>query len=109
LHVYFGSRIQDSELYEDAGDGYGYTSKESNVCKFIITGNINHFKIIQAFTSNYSPSYHFYKIIIHGLPFLPDEYFLDGKPHKLSKRNFALGTVKFRVRRGFEEITLSAG
>jgi alpha-glucosidase len=108
LHIYFASRSQESELFEDDYDGYGYQNGKFNICKFAVHGNKNQFKIYQAFTSDYTPSYEFYKIVIHGLPFVPDEYMADGKLFKLSKKNYALGTVKFRVPRKFEEIILNA-
>jgi alpha-glucosidase len=108
LHIYFSSRSQESEFYEDAGDGYGYKNGEYNVCKFAVHGNKNQFKIYQAFTSDFTPTYQTYNIVIHGLPFVPQEYSVDGKFSKLGKRNFALGTVKFHVPRKFEEIILNA-
>jgi alpha-glucosidase len=49
-----------------------------------------------------------FRTVRHGLPFTPHEYLVDGKVIKLVKKNFALGTVKFRVPRKFEEIILNA-
>ena len=106
LHIYYSKHQNISYVFEDEGDGYGYKNKEYNILKFTVNGNKNQFNIFQTITGHFEPTYIWYKIVIHGLPFEIDEYYVDGKAHKLSKRNFALGTIKFRVHRDFQEIVL---
>ena len=106
LHVYYSKQQHDTYLFEDAGDGYGYKNKQYNIVKFSVKGNKNQINIIQKITGHYEQSYKWYKIIVHGMPFEATEYYVDGKVHKLSPRNFALGTIKFRVNRDFEKIML---
>ena len=106
LHIYYSKHQNISYVFEDEGDGYGYKIKEYNILKFIVNGNKNQFNIFQTITGHFEPTHKWYKIVLHGLPFETDEYYVDGKAHKLSSRNYALGTVKFRVHRNFQEIVL---
>lgn len=106
LHIYYSKPQNISYIFEDEGDGYGYKNKEYNIVKFTVNGNKNQFNIFQTITGHFEPTYKWYKIVLHGLPFEADTYFVDGKAHKLSQKNYALGTVKFRVHRDFQEIVL---
>ncbi len=106
LHVYFSRTAHNTYLYEDAGEGYAYKNKQYNIVKFTVKGSKNQLDIFQKISGHYEQSYKWYKIVIHGLPFEVKEFYVDGKVHKLSPRNFALGLVKFRVHRDFEKIML---
>jgi alpha-glucosidase len=106
LHIYFAKQQHNSYMFEDEGEGYGYKRRDYNIVKFIVNGSKNQFNIFQTITGHFEPTYKWYKIIIHGLPFEVNAYYIDGKTHKLSQKNFALGTIKFRVPRQFEEIVL---
>ena len=106
LHVYFSHDITESELYEDAGDNYGYKHGKYSVTKFMVNGSRNNLVFRQSISGDYSTSYSHYKIIFHGLPFNCSGYMIDGRFHKLSKKNFAVGVVKIRVDKNFDEIIL---
>jgi alpha-glucosidase len=106
LHVYYSKHQNISYVFEDEGDGYGYKNKEYNILKFTVNGSKNQFNIFQTITGHFESKHKWYKIVLHGLPFETEEYYVDGKAHKLSSRNYALGTVKFKVHRNFEEIVL---
>ncbi|HQU99964.1 MAG TPA: glycoside hydrolase family 31 protein, partial [Bacteroidia bacterium] len=106
LHVYFSKQQHTSYMFEDEGEGYGYKRRDYNIVKFIVNGSKNQFNIFQTITGHFEPGYKWYKIVIHGLPFEANAFYIDGKVHKLSPKNYALGTIKFRVSRHFEEIVL---
>lgn len=106
LYVYFKDGEQDSFVYEDAGDNLGYKSGTYTVIRFTVEGGKQNFKLRQTINKNFQPSYEKYKVVIYGLPFNCSEFIIDGRIHKLSQRNFALGTIKLTVERDFYEITI---
>ncbi|MBL0047779.1 MAG: glycoside hydrolase family 31 protein [Bacteroidetes bacterium] len=106
LHVYFSPELTESVLYEDAGDNYGYKHGKYSVTKFMINGSRNNLVFRQTISGDFSTTYSHYKIIFHGLPFHCSGFMIDGRFHKLSKKNFAVGVVKIRVDKNFDEIIL---
>ncbi len=73
LKVYYHYDHETSELYEDAGDGYGYTKEECCTKKFITFGDDLQFEIHQEISGKYMSSYNTYCVIVYGLPYLPKE------------------------------------
>jgi len=106
LHIYFTKTVQSSYIYEDAGDYYGYRNGQFNVKKFVVTHKRNIFKIFQTISGNFEPSYKHYKIVLHGVPDHISEYEVDGRLHKITKRNSLLGVIKFKTTATFKEIAL---
>lgn len=105
LHVYY-TRLTEvpSELYEDSGDNYGYKIGYQNLHRFTTTGKNKDFILTHQVDEGYEMSYSHFKIILHGMPDHIKEYVIDGKIHKLTERNFAVGTVKLRVEKNFRRI-----
>lgn len=106
LHVYYGKNITHSILYEDAGDHYGYRRDQCNTIRFKLSADGSRIRVRKKFIGQFDSSYRQFRIIFHGVPFKATEYLLNGKTIRLNSRNFAIGTVKIRVDRAFEEIIL---
>lgn len=107
LHVYYCDHmIQRSVLYEDAGDNYGYRNGQFNTIHFKVVGEKKHIRLKKKYIGKYDSAYLKYRVIFHGIPFHASEYLINGKPYKLSVRNFAVGTVKLEVDRAFEDIII---
>jgi alpha-glucosidase len=106
LHVYFNKEKEViSYLYEDAGDNYGYRMGLYNLHKFYVKGNSKNLILSHilegAFESNKT-----FKVVVHGLPFTCTEFVVDGKSHKVTEKNLAVGTVKFKIDRDFKRVIL---
>ncbi|MGB4960418.1 MAG: glycoside hydrolase family 31 protein [Saprospiraceae bacterium] len=71
LHVYHGGENVNSYLYEDAGDGYGYEKGIYNRKRFKTNTTLDGFKVSLKTNGHYEPEYSTYKLIIHGLPYIP--------------------------------------
>lgn len=106
LNVYYSEESVSSVLYEDAGDHYGYKNNQYNIIRFKQVSNKQQFLLKKKYFGRYDASYKKHRVMVHGLPFEPKEYVLDGKVYKLNARNYAVGVVKVVVDRGFEELIL---
>jgi alpha-glucosidase len=93
-------------LYEDAGDHYGYKDGQSNTIRFKQVSDGLQFRLKKKFFGQYHANYKKHRVLVHGLPFLPTEYVVDGKIFRLNARNFAVGVVKVVVERKFEELII---
>ena len=107
LHVYFSKESNIiSYLYEDAGDNYGYKIGYKNINKFYTTGKQRDFILAHQIEEGFETTYGSYKVVFHGIPFEAKEYVIDGKIHKLTERNFAVGTIKIKADKRFKRIIL---
>ena len=71
LHVYWGSEETISTLYEDAGDGYDYEKGIYNLKVFRTTSAEGRFSLTLKASGHYETDYQSYRIVVHGLPFVP--------------------------------------
>ncbi len=105
LMTYYSSNRNSSFLYEDAGEGYEYRDGKQAVKKFTVFGNKNEMRILQEITGAFEPAYQEYKLLVHGLPFRPREYEVDGitikLPGKFKDRNLVM-----TVPAGFRKIKI---
>jgi alpha-glucosidase len=106
LHVYYSDQVTSSMLYEDAGDHYGYKNGQYNNIRFKQTSTKTQFELKKRFFGNYDAAYKKHHIYIHGLPFKPKEYILDGKAVKLSAANASAGVFKIIAERKFESLII---
>jgi alpha-glucosidase len=106
LHIYFTKTVQTSHFYEDAGDYYGYRNGQFCIKKFVVTHRRGIFKIFQTISGNFEAGYHHYKIVLHGIPDNIQEFEVDGKIHRITRRYSHLNVIKFRASATFKEITL---
>ncbi len=104
LNVYYCDQPTSSTLYEDAGDHYGYKNGQSNTIRFKQVSDKQQFRLKKKFFGQFEAGYKKHRVLIHGLPFQPTEYIVDGKAYKLNPRNFAVGVVKVVLERKFEEL-----
>ncbi len=106
LNVYYSEQSISSMLYEDAGDHYGYKNGQYNIINFKQVSDKQQFRLKKKFSGQYQASYKKHRVLVHGLPFKPTEYVVDGKSYKLNNRNFAVGVLKVSVERNFEELII---
>jgi len=88
LDVYYKNGKEDSELYEDANDGYDYTKGRYSLKKFNVAGGENKLIIRIHKTGTFITKYNHYKINLYGLPF-------DVKSIKLDNEDISLEDLKF--------------
>lgn len=79
LHVYYGGNNISSLLYEDNGDGYEYEKGIYNKKRFETNSSSESFKLSLRNSGHFEPSYHAYKIILHGLPFEMGQIYINEK------------------------------
>ncbi len=98
LHIYFSVNRNTSLLYEDDGENYTYQQGNCSVKKFTVFGNRKQMRIVQDVTGNYQTAYTNYRIIIHALPFKPDEFRVDDSivtlPRRLRDKTLTLNVSK---------------
>ncbi len=54
----------------------------------------------------YEADYTHHRVRVHGLPFTPKEYVLDGEARPLLPEHFIQGVVELNLERKFEELVL---
>ena len=89
LDVYYKNGKEDSELYEDADDGYDYTKGRYSLKKFNLVGSENKLVIRIHKSGKYITTYNTFKINLFGLPFKV-------KSIKLDNEYVDLKDVKFK-------------
>jgi len=77
LKVYFSKAQHESELYEDAGEGYAYQQGHYTFRTFMQQSSETHFELHQHIEGTMKQSYRF-QVEIIGLPFTPSECQIDG-------------------------------
>ncbi|MET6997897.1 glycoside hydrolase family 31 protein [Chitinophaga defluvii] len=106
LQVFYDDQPAHSTMYEDAGEHYGYKNGQYNVIRFKQASDKQQFHLKKKFHGNYEATYKKHRVCVHGLPFTPTEYVVDGKVFKLNARNFAVGVVKVVLDREFEDLIM---
>ncbi|MEM1121313.1 MAG: glycoside hydrolase family 31 protein [Bacteroidota bacterium] len=102
LKVFAGSAAQN-ELYEDAGEGYGYTKKDFSLRRFATKLSPKVFKITQKQKGKYLTDYSSIKLEIYGLDQSVKSCEVDGQLMEVSKHG-AITVVK--VKEGFRSLSL---
>ena len=69
LDVYYKKGVENSEVYEDAQDGYDYTKGEYSLRNFKLKGKEKELIIQQFKDGNFITSYDTFKLNLMGLPF----------------------------------------
>jgi alpha-glucosidase len=69
LEVYFRIGVQNSAVYEDDQDGYGYKKGQYSLRNFKLKGKEKSLVIQQFKDGTYETSYDTFRINLHGLPF----------------------------------------
>lgn len=81
LHVYYKNGVSSSQLYEDAGDGFGYKKEEYSLKDFEFTGSEKEVIVAQRKTGQWNDTYHFCNLLFYGLPFQPSICLVDDVEH----------------------------
>ncbi len=79
LKVYFKDGLAKSELYQDAGDGYGYLADDYTLHEFELVGSDTEMILRQDKSGKRRPDYSTFKLELIGLPFEPKSCNVDGK------------------------------
>lgn len=106
LHIYYGVEKLESNLYEDAGDGYQYTDGDYMYKRFYTEGNTKYFEIIQTKEGKYIPTYSTYDVILHGLPFVPKKIKVDDQEVNFEIINPDKNLLRFHVSEQFQTIQI---
>jgi len=103
LEVYFKNGKENSQLFDDAHDGYDYTKGRYSLRTFKLIGKPKDLIIQQHKEGKYTTKYETFKLNIHGLPFEIKEVQLDNVviPLKHVKMN---GTHTMTVNKDFGEL-----
>jgi len=103
LDVYYKRGKENSQLFDDAHDGYDYTKGRYSFRTFKLTGKENELIIQQHKEGKYITTYENFKLIIHGLPFSINEIQLDNEKIPLNhlKSN---GTSSMVIDKNFSEL-----
>jgi alpha-glucosidase len=86
LNIYYSASRHTSKYYEDGNDGYEYTSGEYRLRKFTVFGNRRQFRVICEHEGNFTGSTQRFKIVFHGLPFIPKGFEIDDTQTALPSR-----------------------
>lgn len=110
LNVYHSSRTANSQLYEDAGEGWGYKKGEYQLTNFEYRFEEKSDEITLAASREgiFKPGYTTFKITLIGLPFEPKTIRADGNDIDFKKSDSENGPIyKFSLPSDFEELVLS--
>ena len=105
LEVYFKDGKEDSEMFDDAHDGYDYTKGRYSLRTFKLTGKTNELIIQQHKEGKYVTKYERFKLHFHGLPFKVVKVQLDNVDIPLSDVHLN-GDNTMVVDKNFSEIHL---
>ncbi|MEM7373866.1 MAG: glycoside hydrolase family 31 protein [Bacteroidota bacterium] len=103
LHVYHHQGTQSSELYEDAGEYYGYDQGNYQHRVFTLEVEQGHINIHQRTDGRYNSDHKQFMFHFHGFPVIPDQVFIDGQPLTKPIRRTD-STFYFAVAKDFEKI-----
>ena len=107
LHIYHLHGVQESELFEDAGEGYAYLKGEYAHSKFIVKGTLKSLTVSRQYThAAFSPQYQSFDIYFHGLPFVLKQVEVDGKRLELNTVEQKY-VYKCRIEKAFENIKIT--
>lgn len=106
VHVYYTSGREENFLYEDRGDGYDYKRGYFNEKVFKVDGQSDQIRILQHRSGEYQPSYDSYRIILHGLPFVPSTITIDETKSSFEDVQSEESKSYIVVSERFKEITI---
>ncbi len=91
LYVYYKNGRENSHLYEDAGEGYGYKNGEFSLKEWQTEGANGHFTLRQSTSGNFALPYQQAKIYLVGFPTYVTSCQVDGA-------DFPIKEIKLRDR-----------
>jgi alpha-glucosidase len=108
LHVYYKNGTENSVLYDDGGEGYGYQEGHSTTRRFTVIGTETTLTLRQEIEGDYQPSFATYRVVLHGLPFAPLKGNADAKSTPLMEAAADTGATlpQVIVSAGFVEVVI---
>ncbi|PSR13360.1 MAG: hypothetical protein DA408_07040 [Bacteroidetes bacterium] len=79
LRAYYGTHRVESDFYHDKGEGYGYRDGQFGLHQFTTSSTDNSFRIDQKRSGDYQGDLETFEVKVYGLPFRPEQLFIDGK------------------------------
>lgn len=108
LFVYYGDTKEQSELYEDAGQGYAYEDGDYRLTTFTFESSGDSVAITTDREGDYHPSYNEFCVLFIGLPFEPESAEIDGEKAKIEQiKRHGQKAYSVTVNTEFEELTLT--
>jgi alpha-glucosidase len=104
LDIYYKDGEEESDLFEDANDGYDYTKGRFSLRNFKVTGHKSKLTLRQHKQGKFITTYKTFKINLYGLPF-------DVKSIKVDNEDVSLADLQFKnrtlvVSKGFTNIQI---
>jgi alpha-glucosidase len=108
LHVYKGSETEESQLYEDQGDGHGHKQGYFLNKSFTVLPTETKYRITQHQQGRMKATYANYEMVFHGFDQLPKSIELDSEVYsgKVSSDIDNPEIFKILIPEGFKQITL---
>jgi alpha-glucosidase len=103
LRVYHGQ--SESELYEDAGEGYAYEEEAYCLRNFNTLAETGRFELHQSISGQYDTGYTHLKLQLFGLPFAPSDCSCDGESVAVNKTDMGL---EIEVPAGFRRLMVKS-
>ena len=107
LEVYYALGKNQSDVYEDAQDGYDYTKERYSFRTFKMSGRKNDWIIQQHKRGTYVTPYDTYRIHLIGLPFKIKDIELDNTKVSLESVQYDDETCSLIVQKDFTELHIS--
>jgi len=101
LRAYHGQA--ESELYEDAGEGYGYQEEAYCLRNFRTLTKEGSFELHQSLSGQYDTGYTSLRLQLFGLPFTPSDCTCDGENVSTNKTDSG---VEIEVPAGFRRLVV---
>ena len=110
LHIYHKQGKEISFLYEDNATDNAYKKGKYSVKTFAVEGTSHQLIIRQTQNGMYQTEYQRYKMIVHGLPFRPEEAKADGKAIDINLRQSSSGNAQIEITldKNYQELTINA-
>ena len=105
LRAFFGLDLTTSELYEDAGEGYGYRNRDYHLRVFHTLSNENHFILTQETVGRFETTYTTVRLELAGVPFAHYRLEVDGQRHTATEEG---GFLVLRVSPNFGTLEVIA-
>ncbi|MEZ4986541.1 MAG: glycoside hydrolase family 31 protein [Saprospiraceae bacterium] len=104
LRAYFGNSGCESHYYVDKGEGYGYQQGGFRNHRFVTTATADAFTIRQEITGEFMNETETFEIKLFGLPFRPEQLWIDGESIQIIDKEAHCYVVVAPV--DFKEVTV---
>ena len=108
LHIYYGKGETHSLLYEDAGDGYENEIGVYNEKYFVVSGNESSIAVNQDRKGHYDAEYQEYRIVFHGIQFIPQTVELNGSEIDIKNLTKVDDKYEIMIPKKFFDIKISS-